>query len=291
MGKYVSAILVKKNLYLFPAYAKKAIVFDLERKKILELKQFNKELIRWSGSNAQKFYLAGTVRLNEYIYLILKDTNQLIRYSYKYEEITQIIVDCNGRKLGGIDVSQDNIYISVRGEEQIICLNPHGEKKNIFYQRLNVKHQDEITDLPIIKYYKQKIYLHFMGDNILQSLDLVSMKMENIFLTTKKQLAYLMKLEGENLFFLPCQGCPMYRYNIEESKVYKIPEILPETWNVIIRKSMKDFLEERNSIIIYENGKNSLKKYVEILSGFEKCVWDNKNNNTVGKKIWKNIKI
>lgn len=292
IGKYVSAILVEKKIYLFPAYAEKAIVFDVEKKKILELKQFNEVITNWSDSKVQKFYLAGTARLKDYIYLIFKDTNQLIRYSYKENKISRITVDCNGGSLGGIDVSQDNIYISVSGKKQIICLNSYGEEKtDIFYQTLTIKQQNEMADFPILKYYNQKIYLHFMGDNILQRLDLVSMNMENILLTEKKQSVYLMKQEDKELFFLPCQGCPMYRYNIEDNKVYKIPEILPKTWNAIMGKGIKVFLEEKNSIVIYENEKQSLKQYLEMMPGFEKCIWENKKNDTLGEIIWKNIKV
>lgn len=285
MVKYVSAVLLEKVLYLFPACAKKAIVFDVAKKTVSELKEFNQRLDCLTDHIDQKFYMAGTARQGNYIYLALKDTEQLIRYSCKDDIFSQFSLNLEGGKLGSLAADQDCLYIGVSGKNYIISRDIHGKEKKITFQLPDSPQLREICDFPIMQCYSDHVFLYFMGQNAMYKIDRGSMKVEQILLTKENKALYLMKQEREELFFLPCEGHSMYRYHIDEGKVYEMP-MASEKRNIIVGKW---WCVSKDGMTFYEKENVSLKDYMEmVLESKERMA--NVVYSGAGRKIWENIK-
>lgn len=285
MAKYVSAVLLERLLYLFPACAKKAIVFDVERKTVSELKEFNEELDCLTDHTGQKFYLTGTVSLEDSIYLAIKDTDQLIQYFYKEGIFSRHSLDLDGGKLGSLAADQNNLYIGVSGKNDIICRDMYGKEKRLVFQLPEQEQQTEISDFPIMKCCRGNIFLHFMGQNVLYKMDTDSMKVNQIILTKENQSLYLMKQEREELFFLPCEGHPMHRYQIEEGKAYEMP-MIPENRNTLIGKSLWAL---KTGVTFYESEDVSLEDYTEMMLESGEQTAD-KSYSGAGEKIWEEVR-
>lgn len=290
MGKYVSAVLIDNEIYLFPACAKKAIIFDIKRKIVLELEWFNEIFAHLLEDPGQKFYLAGTVRFGEHIFLALKDTDRLICYGYQKEEVSQFTLGLDGDSIGGMTVSQDRIYISTSKNGHIMCLDPWREEKKMLCQLADAEQQKEGTGFPILQYYEKKLFFHFMGSRILYKLDIAMMKVEKIILTKENGVVYLMERKEKELLFLPCRGHSMYRYNIEEEKIYKMPKMMPEIQRVIVKEGMQVFVKKRKDIMIHENEKFFLADYLDIVPDFVRGARKDQLYDKTGKEIWDEIK-
>lgn len=288
MGKYVSAEHIENRLYLFPAYAPKALYFDLYERKLAELREFNEKISKFSENNIQKFYMAGTVKSGNYIYLLLKDTNRLIRYGYKQEkDIVSIYSPVSeDEKLGAIAASGRGFYISMSGKEQILYWEPDGEEERISYHIPCEREPDSIETFPIIKTYRNDVFLHFLGQNVCYKAALPSMEMEAIMLAKEKNAVDLMKQEGQELFFLPHKGSFMRRYSIEENKVYTIEA----DWKDAERDRLHRILERELSTVS-ESQDVSLALYLDAIKYLEENAPGEKQCFKTGSKIWKDTKV
>lgn len=199
--RYVSAIRKKDQIYIFPAYAEKAILFDVAKKKITELKEFNLQLSDLLKQNQQKFYWCGTENIGEWVYLTIAESDRIIAYHIKDKKVFFKTIGGN-KKLGSIAVHENGLYISIAGQNSILYWDPINQDERWIYYKISCVHQQrEYVDFPILKIFEKTIYLYFGRYKIFGKIPLFSDKVEEVNILRDDLSAYTVKQKGKNLFF------------------------------------------------------------------------------------------
>lgn len=278
---YVSAIQENDEIYMFPAYAGKAILFDVAKRKITELYEFNVRFADLLKQSRQKFYYAGIESNGGWAYLSVVGSNQIIAYHLSDRKVISHIFR-ESERLGSIAVHKNSVYISLLGENCILCWKPHtGEEKRIYYRISFADQQREFLDCPILKIFGKNIYLYFGKYMMLGKIPLLMNKVEEVTVLENNIFAYTLIQKNQYLFFIPYNGNVLYRYDAEKEKGYSIIsnwENAKETrWDILFKKGID---------VVPEEIESSEKDCVQMVLQYRRYVQRRREQYCVGKKIW-----
>lgn len=276
MGKYASVELIEDKVYMFPALAKKVLCLNVSKREISELEEFDKFLKGMLNRTGQVFYWFGTVRIEEWIHLLVKDTNQLLSYNWKKRRIFLQDLAEKTVVLEGMVAYKKMLFIRIKNQNRLLCLNTiTGDKTT-----------NDLNDLPMPKeqsammIYERKLYFYFPITNLLVEMLMNPIRLKKVIPLGESNVSFLVKQIEKNLFFLPYYGNELYQYDIKkESCTYMSLECFK-----ITVKWMRNYIENYR-MLISEGELIGIKGYIDAIAMMKK-EQEKKENANLAERIW-----